>query len=628
MKPTEEIVQQSILEYIKNKHTDYALLITGDWGSGKTFFWDTVIEPTIKSTTGFIPVKVSLNGIDDFSQINNKIIGKCLAHEIGTRNGILEQVVNFFKSKKFKKAKEIGKLTKKFLGGRIEKALGVKLPDGISVDFLEDYCSFENKIICFDDLERAKAKIGVIWGFINDFIEQKAVKVIVIADETKLKDDSYAHVKEKVIGKTMQFIPDVETKIAALIDKYAKDDSYKQFLYNNKNTILDISVKSKVHNLRVLRNFINDFSVVYDATKSFEPHVIESMQANLVALFLAFIYEISLGNMTNVQIDKLKSLNLFKLIFRVSGKETSEEKYIDDFVNKYLYGKSGIDFYPSIIEYLISGRLDTEKFKDDIGLYKKEKPEDELLQKFLYSYWADLEDKEFEVMITNILKIAEAGNLNLTLYPVIYHRMLLINQDNILPVNLKIVKANIIKGMDKCTIINEVDSFERLAPNITSEDPDYIDIKNRVKDIRERNERIMNKEELKRVIGLINTDINAFFQEFSRYSSIAIFHIIDVEEMYQAIKNCSNANLVKILKAFNSRYEFISTVSLSLLKNDRKNLWKLGRKLRSYAKSIHDMPVRKNNILNIRKEINKGYRRLVKLDQGKMKGRKRVKKPI
>ena len=39
----EELVE-SILDYIRADYTDYAIMINGEWGSGKTHFWNNKIR--------------------------------------------------------------------------------------------------------------------------------------------------------------------------------------------------------------------------------------------------------------------------------------------------------------------------------------------------------------------------------------------------------------------------------------------------------------------------------------------------------------------------------------------------------------------------------------------------------
>ena len=45
----EELVD-SILDYVRADYTDYAIMINGEWGSGKTYFWNNKVRSKIEST--------------------------------------------------------------------------------------------------------------------------------------------------------------------------------------------------------------------------------------------------------------------------------------------------------------------------------------------------------------------------------------------------------------------------------------------------------------------------------------------------------------------------------------------------------------------------------------------------
>ena len=44
----EELVE-SILDYVRADYTDYAIMINGEWGSGKTYFWNNKVRNKIES---------------------------------------------------------------------------------------------------------------------------------------------------------------------------------------------------------------------------------------------------------------------------------------------------------------------------------------------------------------------------------------------------------------------------------------------------------------------------------------------------------------------------------------------------------------------------------------------------
>ena len=46
----EELVE-SILDYVRADYTDYAVMINGEWGSGKTYFWNNKVRNKIESMT-------------------------------------------------------------------------------------------------------------------------------------------------------------------------------------------------------------------------------------------------------------------------------------------------------------------------------------------------------------------------------------------------------------------------------------------------------------------------------------------------------------------------------------------------------------------------------------------------
>ena len=40
---------ESILDYVRSDYTDYAIMINGEWGSGKTYFWNNQVKKKIET---------------------------------------------------------------------------------------------------------------------------------------------------------------------------------------------------------------------------------------------------------------------------------------------------------------------------------------------------------------------------------------------------------------------------------------------------------------------------------------------------------------------------------------------------------------------------------------------------
>ena len=49
----------------KISNTDYALLIDGKWGSGKTYYVKNILIPLIEKDKKYKPIYISLNGLNE-----------------------------------------------------------------------------------------------------------------------------------------------------------------------------------------------------------------------------------------------------------------------------------------------------------------------------------------------------------------------------------------------------------------------------------------------------------------------------------------------------------------------------------------------------------------------------------
>ena len=72
-----EDLVESILDYVRADYTDYAIMINGEWGSGKTYFWNNRIRNKIESLQlngkQYTTIYMSLYGISNLEEISKKI---------------------------------------------------------------------------------------------------------------------------------------------------------------------------------------------------------------------------------------------------------------------------------------------------------------------------------------------------------------------------------------------------------------------------------------------------------------------------------------------------------------------------------------------------------------------------
>ena len=88
---TDKEITEILIEYIKEKRYTNAILIDGDWGTGKTFFIKKILLKELKKNVGKKDrcLYVSLYGIEDVVQISSKIYAEILVNS----------VTNFFEDK-------------------------------------------------------------------------------------------------------------------------------------------------------------------------------------------------------------------------------------------------------------------------------------------------------------------------------------------------------------------------------------------------------------------------------------------------------------------------------------------------------------------------------------------------
>ena len=282
----------------------YAVLIQGKWGCGKTFYINQLIEKWKNKNNETVPpnciklrpVYISLYGASSISQVSYLI---------------RKELRPFLYSKGMKVAEKI-------FCGMIKTATQGNFDfngDGNTRDFSaifdtesiieilskpNDYVKGD-KILIFDDLERCKIPIDEIFGYINNLVEHSKCKIIIIGDEDKIKKQSenntlpskYAEFKEKLIGQTFSIRQDLGTIIETFIN-----DSHNHHLQDNKELISDLFIASKTENLRIIKQCFSDFNRLIsfiDATK-YNKSLYEIFIQNVIAYFIITYCEYKNGN--------------------------------------------------------------------------------------------------------------------------------------------------------------------------------------------------------------------------------------------------------------------------------------------------------------------------------------------
>ncbi len=161
--------------YLGLPSPEYAFLLCGEWGVGKTYFIDDYINN--KSTESLKLIKVSLFGLKKISDIDSNIFQKL--------HPILGSKYAQFAGNVIKGALSLGVKLDINSDGISESTINTKFDKFDISEFLSDKKKKEIVLI-FDDLERCQISNVEVLGFINGLVENSKIKVILIANEKSL----------------------------------------------------------------------------------------------------------------------------------------------------------------------------------------------------------------------------------------------------------------------------------------------------------------------------------------------------------------------------------------------------------------------------------------------------------
>lgn len=280
---------EEITRYIKSEYTLGALLINGEWGCGKTYFIENSIMSKTELTNNYIFLKISLFGLCNIQDLDNKIKLSYLTakSKYENINSSLTKVANLIRSAaKFHPAADT-------LAG-INPLAFIEISNTCKIKKEV----FKNVVIILDDLERCRIDSSVLLGLINSLIEDKKIKVVILANEkyinttdtnnTEISSNfaTYNDMKEKVVLRTLNYSIPTTDIVKMIIEEHSNAD-YVSFLKRNDSSIEYIYNKCKFNNIRSLKCVLYDFERIYEFIHIQNLTSYENIFSSLLVNFLA-----------------------------------------------------------------------------------------------------------------------------------------------------------------------------------------------------------------------------------------------------------------------------------------------------------------------------------------------------
>ena len=423
-------VINSVENYIISEFTDRALLLTGGWGAGKTYFWKNSILPIIKKNN-LNPIYLSLHGVSTLEQLEAQFLTALLPGKMQKR--VYRNAVNI--------------VSKKLLGSGINEVFkGVKWPE------------LSNALICYDDLERNKIDLDELWGFINYYIEHINLKTIIISNEGEINKPFYKDKKEKNISRSIQFAVDINDVYDSLISKYeSPNQDFHKFLKNQKTSIVHYIEKFNIENLRTVSLYLENLRTIYN-----QAHPERHSFHKVVFFCLIVTNEFALGNLSSSDLNDFKGLNkistdtvVVNSLRREREKKNDNDQEPEKEYNELVYEKylsSDLDdftFLPCTFKYIVAGTLDVNGIHRETDLAPpKNVSEHILVMESLMTYeFRKLPDKEFNEILPKLLKWTEKGAYPIYSYTRIAKGLDFYRESGLLKLTEKELEDKILTGL-------------------------------------------------------------------------------------------------------------------------------------------------------------------------------------
>ena len=273
-----EELSRFIMNYAVNDKTKTAILLTGKWGSGKSFYITRYLCPYLKENKVRCIV-VSLYGIDNLTDLSKQVF-------LNLRLPTLSK-----KSEAKAYASIIGRC---IISNALSfKGLSVSVSDKQLKD-LYDSVNLKDVLLVFEDVERSTIDIVKLLGYINGLVEYDSAKVLLVANEEVLlksrvddedseevdeRVESYCQMKEKTIGDTIQFKTDMTTSVREIMSLFS--DKWRSSISDEDeiSRIEKIVVNQCNSNLRVLLFALQKCEDIFSSISDIKKYDKEFIQA-------------------------------------------------------------------------------------------------------------------------------------------------------------------------------------------------------------------------------------------------------------------------------------------------------------------------------------------------------------
>lgn len=363
--------------FAKREIVDYALMINGEWGSGKTYFLKNNLDQNLPEDSKVL--YSSANGIVAFSEIIEQLkwqkIGLTSSKSalIGQWGKVITDVIPI---------ETLGNLIAPGIGGILKS--GKKKADALIEHFKksDSFLFGRQDFIIIDDLERVDQGcdfIGLLGNINTEFTEHNGVKVLLVCDEDELRKrfsasdrtlegtvEDYKNAKSKLVRRTYKYENDLATLIDPLIKSIVGDTDSNSPLFaeDNKKELVESLRICRKRNLRDIKFYIDNLHQVLTISQD---HTKEDVFSYIARTLLVYSFDHKENPPTQEHEPKTE-IPLAAFTSNTPGEYVESTEVRFNSAHPQLNRVLGNYFVrmTSLKNFSITGRLNEQDFKQDL----------------------------------------------------------------------------------------------------------------------------------------------------------------------------------------------------------------------------------------------------------------------
>lgn len=333
-----KIIQPEIERFLSNP-TAGVLVISGEWGVGKTYAWNTFLR---QAAAKGIRVPefysyVSLFGLGNLDDLRSAIFQNTISKSDIGKDADIDTLDSVIKSSPTLWRKS-GTLARLLPGAEKYASTFEKI----------GFFWIKNHLICIDDLERLSEKLSIrdVLGLASHLKEQRKCKVIILANDRKIEGQNDADFKsqiEKVADLTFKFDPTPSESV-----EIALDESYSFY-----NDLKENCLSLKIVNIRTIKKIETIAKRLEEELSKYDRQVLEQA-----------IHALTLGGFSKLQPDDAPNMEFLKSYNYYIGNLNPEEPQDHPDWRETLeqYGFRGMDEFCGVIFRIVErGHVDSDE---------------------------------------------------------------------------------------------------------------------------------------------------------------------------------------------------------------------------------------------------------------------------